>query len=189
MSELFGGAARYRALRCLYEHPSRDFGTGELATEAGIDPSNASRWLRRWAELGLVQRQVVRGQSLFRAAEDPSLAPLQQLLQQDGKMAHELRLRLREIDAEVDVATVFGSAARGETQAESDVDLLLLAPRLSKLEAQAHFKKAGRALGRPVNVLLYTPKEWRAMRERRNSLVEDILTQPTLMLKGDLHAA
>src|SRR5262245_14927220 len=47
MSELLGGAARYKALRCLYEQPARAFGTRELAAAAGIDPANASRWLRR----------------------------------------------------------------------------------------------------------------------------------------------
>ncbi|NNU44764.1 hypothetical protein [Ramlibacter montanisoli] len=47
MTELLGGAGRYKALRCLYEQPSRAFGTRELAALAGIDPSNASRWLRR----------------------------------------------------------------------------------------------------------------------------------------------
>jgi hypothetical protein len=30
--------------------PARAFGTRELAAAAGIDPANASRWLRRWSE-------------------------------------------------------------------------------------------------------------------------------------------
>ena len=61
LSELFGGLSRYKALRCLYEQPARAFGTRELATLAGIDAGNASRWLRRWSEVGLVEGRLERG--------------------------------------------------------------------------------------------------------------------------------
>lgn len=188
MAELFGGAARYKALRCLYEQPARAFGTRELAAAAGIDPSNASRWLRRWAEVGLVQRRLERGSPVFQASGDPWLAPLSLLLQQDSRVTRVLRERVAALGDEVEAAAIFGSAARGEADEKSDIDLLLVTT-LPQLRAQALLKAAGRELGRPVNVLAYTPAAWRAASVGGDPVVQDILGHALVMLKGDAHAA
>jgi predicted nucleotidyltransferase len=189
MMELFGGAGRYKALRCLFEHADHAFGTRELATAAGIDSGNASRWLRRWADIGLLERRIERGLGVFQASKDPGLAPLKLLLQQDSEMARVLRARLETLDEDVDAAVIFGSAARGETHAESDIDLLLLAPKLSRLAAQAHLKPAGRKLGRPVNVQVFTRQAWQKAIDSGDAFAHDVMAKPVVILKGALHAA
>lgn len=188
MTELLGGAARYRALRCLYEQADREFGTRELAAAAAIDPSNASRWLRRWSEVGLVDRKTIRGQSVFQASSDPSLVPLRELVMQDSDIVRVLREHLASLKGAVTAAAIFGSAARGDMHSDSDVDLLVLTPDISRLQAQAHFKPAGRALKRAVNVLVYAPEDWQQERDGRNPFVLEILGHPTIELKGSLHA-
>jgi predicted nucleotidyltransferase len=186
MAELLGGAARYRALRCLYEHPERVFGTRELASNAGIDPSNASRWLKRWSELGLVQKRTERGFPVYQASKSPTLAPLAQLLQQDSQVSQVLAQKVKALD-DVEAAAIFGSTARGEAREDSDIDLLLLTG-LPQLKAQAFFKSAGRELGRPVNVLVYTPDDWHGALERGDPLAREIADSPLVVLKGTLNA-
>jgi predicted nucleotidyltransferase len=187
MAELLGGAARYRALRCLYEHPQRVFGTRELASNAGIDPSNASRWLNRWSELGLVQKRTERGFPVYQASKNPTLAPLAQLLQQDSHVSQVLAQKVKALDEDIESAAIFGSTARGEAREDSDIDLLLLT-NLPQLKAQALFKSAGRELGRPVNVLVYTPDEWNGALERGDPLAREIAESPLVVLKGGLNA-
>jgi predicted nucleotidyltransferase len=189
MTELFGGAGRYKALRCLFEHANQSFGTRELATAAGIDAGNASRWLRRWSDLGLLDQRVEHGRTLFQASKDPALAPLKLLLQQDSETAQLLTAQLETFEEEVEAAAIFGSAARGETHVDSDVDLLLIGPNLSKLMAQAHFKAAGRKLGRPVNVQVFSRKAWQEAIDSGDTFVHDVLANPVVNLKGALHAA
>lgn len=188
MSELLGGAGRYKALRCLYEEPSRAFGTRELASLAGIDPANASRWLRRWADVGLVERRMERGVPVFQASRDPALAALAQLLQQDTRTSQRLSEDVERLGGKVEAAAIFGSAASGESDAGSDIDLLLLT-ELPQLKAQALFKAAGRELGRPVNVLAYSPSAWRDAITKGDAFVLDILNSPVVLLKGDVRAA
>ena len=188
MSELLGGSARYKALRCLYEQPARAFGTRELAAEAGIDPANASRWLRRWSEVGLVKKTMERGAPVFQASRDPSLAPLAQLLQQDTRTRQLLAAQVESLGPKVESAAIFGSAARGDSAGDSDVDLLLLT-EMPQLKAQALFKAAGREVGRPVNVLAYAPSVWREAIRKKDAFVLEILNNPVVMLKGDVHAA
>jgi predicted nucleotidyltransferase len=188
MSELLGGAGRYKALRCLYEQPACAFGTRELATLAGIDPANASRWLRRWSDVGLVERRVERGVPVFQASRDPSLAPLAQLLQQDTLTTQVLSQEVVKLGEKIEAAAIFGSAARGESGAASDIDLLLLTD-LPQLKAQAVFKAPGRELGRPVNVLAYSPQAWREALRKGDAFVLEILNSPLVPLKGDVRSA
>lgn len=55
-SELFGGRDRWQLIRALLTIPEGQFlGTRKLAELSNIDSGNASRWLRRWASVGLVQ--------------------------------------------------------------------------------------------------------------------------------------
>lgn len=188
LSELFGGAQRYKALRCLFEHPGKGFGARELATSAGIDVSNASRWMRRWADIGILERQGQKPHVQYGASTAPSLQPLRMLLQQDNDASRVLLESLASLEGFVHTAAIFGSTARGEAVAGSDIDLLLITD-LPRLQAQAHFKPAGRTLARPVNVLSFTPAQWDAAKNLQDTLVADILQNPVVLLKGELNAA
>jgi len=188
LAELLGGTTRYRVLRCLFGEPARFFRVRELAVQADVDPGNTSRWLRRWMDVGLVEADLQLGQTVYCAARDPALKPLRDLLLQDQDTVRVLRDAVSQLEAQVHAAAIFGSIARGEPHAGSDIDLLLIADGLSRLQAQAHFKKAGRALGRPVNVLLYTLTDWSKARSGGDSLVQDIASGDVIELQGDIHA-
>ncbi len=83
-------------------------------------------------------------------------------------------------------AALFGSAARDELEPDSDIDLLLIADGLSQLEAQAHFKAAGRELRRPVNVIVYSREGWLETMKSAGSLAQGISSQPVVLLAGAL---
>lgn len=94
--------------------------------------------------------------------------------------------RLQTLPADVTTAVLFGSAVRDELEPDSDIDLLLIADGLSQLEAQAHFKAAGRELHRPVNVVVYSSDGWLGATKSAGSLAQGISSQPVVLLAGTL---
>jgi len=188
LSELFGGAGRYRAFGYLFEDPGRDFGPRELALNAGIDPGNASRWLRRWERVGLVDKTVVMNRARYTASKDPSLKPLVTLFQERGQLASAFKDRIAELGKKVTAAAIFGSVAQGSATSASDIDLLLIGT-ISRLEAQAFFKPLGRKLGRTVNATVFTPQEWKAALAAENTFATTIHSGSTIALKGSLETA
>jgi predicted nucleotidyltransferase len=100
-----------------------------------------------------------------------------------------LAWRLATLDANVTAAALFGSAARDELEPDSDVDLLLIADGLSQLEAQVHFKAAGRELRRAVNLLVFAPEGWLAATTSEGSLAQGIRSHPIVPLMGALPEA
>jgi len=182
LTELFGSADRFRTLRALFAEPGRGFGLRELAAQAGVDSSNVSRLLKRWADAGLVTRRQADGLPRYVAGNDPSLQPLVQLMQQDSTLVRTLREPLLALPG-VKVALVFGSVARGEAGAGSDVDVLVLGSA-SELKANVALKPAGRALGREVRATACTIPAFHEQLRGGESFAQDIVRGPRIPLIG-----
>jgi len=186
LAELFGSADRFRALRTIFSEPGRGFGQRELARAAGVDPGNVSRLLKRWLEVGLVQRIQKDGLPRYYATKDPAFAPLVALMQQDSELIRTLRDFLASLEG-VQVAVIFGSFARGEEAAESDIDVLVLG-KLSELKVNTLLKPVGRKLGRPVHASVSTIKDFRNQIQAGESFAREIVQGPRIALIGDLDA-
>jgi predicted nucleotidyltransferase len=182
MVEVFGSAGRFRALRALFAEPGRGFGQRELAAEAGVDPGGVARLLKRWVSAGLVTRRQQDGLPRYYASTDPALKPLVTLMLQDSVLVNTLREALAPVPG-VAVALVFGSVARGEAGADSDVDVLVLG-QTSELKVNAALKPAGRSLGRAVHATAFTVDDFVEQVRGGESFAQDIVQGPRIALVG-----
>ena len=186
LAELFGSADRFRVLRVLFSEPGRGFGQRELARSADVDPGHVSRLLKRWVQVGLVQRVQADGLPRYFATTDPAFAPLVALMQQDSELVATLRDFLRGAEG-IQVALIFGSFARGEATAESDIDVLALG-KLSELKLNTLAKPIGRKLGRPVRVSAMSVGDFREQLRSGEGFAAGIVHGPRIPLIGDLDA-
>lgn len=88
-----------------------------------------------------------------------------------------------ESSLEVRTVVVFGSVARGDFNASSDVDVLVIADQLPDRALDRNS-----AIGIPparVSFVAWTPEEWSAERRRRNPIVLDVEAHGVI-LRGDL---
>lgn len=187
MVEIFGGVGRFRMLRALFAEPGRGFGQRELAAEAGVDPGGVARLLKRWVAAGLVTRRQQDGLPRYFASTDPALAPLVTWMQQDSALVATLRSALAAVPG-VAVALVFGSVARGEAGAQSDVDVLVLG-RVSELKLNAALKPAGRSLGRAVHATVSSTESFVQQVRGGESFAQAIVQGPRIALVGSLEDA
>jgi predicted nucleotidyltransferase len=187
MVEIFGSVVRFRALRALFAEPGRGFGQRELAAEAGIDPGGVAKLLKRWVASGLVTRRQQDGLPRYHASADPALAPLVALMQQDSALVSTLKDALAPVPG-VAVALVFGSVARGEAGADSDVDVLVLGSA-SELKVNAALKPAGRTLGRAVHATASTIEAFMEQVRAGEGFAQDIVQGPRIALLGSLENA
>jgi len=95
-----------------------------------------------------------------------------------------LQTILRPFDRRIACAFVYGSVARSEEHAQSDIDLLVvgdagladLTPALRKAEAR---------LGREVNATSYSPAEFRRKAAAKDHFLSEVLRGPKQFVKGD----
>jgi predicted nucleotidyltransferase len=181
LSELFGGAQRFSLLRALYRDPACSYTTVELAQMAGADRGNVSRWLRKWAEVGLAKR-VAHGRHItYQAANDPMLAGLTDMARRSDAILNDIASALPE---EVEAVVIFGSVARGEESAGSDVDVLVLGEHLSSLKINARLKPIGRMHHREIHAIVTSRSEFEEKLANGEGFASNIVAHPVIPVKG-----
>jgi hypothetical protein len=183
LSELFGGARRFQLLRTLFLDPYRAFTLTQAASDAAVDKANARLWLNRWATLGLVERRVDGRNITYTASHDPLLAGLHDLVLRNDALIDDIRNAL---PASVDTAVVFGSSARGEERADSDVDVLAIGRQLSAIKVNAALRPVGRKHRRIINAVIYTPDAFRSAVRTGDGFAMGVLASPVVPLRGRL---
>ena len=83
------------------------------------------------------------------------------------------------------VVFVFGSIAKGDDTASSDVDLFVVSDSLTFADLFGVLDAPIRTLGRQVNPVVYSQSDLRTLRREKNSFVERVMEQPKIWIHGD----
>ncbi|MGH8790454.1 MAG: nucleotidyltransferase domain-containing protein [Cupriavidus necator] len=182
LGELFGGEKRLALLRALYLTPGKPYAPSELARMAGSNTGNVTHWLKRWTDVGLAVRTQDGRNVLYRASDSPLLAGLTDIVRRSDALLEDVKNALPEA---VEIAVVFGSVARGEEKATSDLDVLVLGEELSAIRINAALKSVGREHGREIHASVFSRSEFEQMLADGNGFALGVVRQPIIGLKGD----
>lgn len=185
--DLLFPAARQRALAVLLLEPQAAFHLRELARRTGSHAGTLARELDKLTKAGLLLRREQGNQVRYQAnTRYPLFDDLASLFRKTHGVVPALREALAPLIAQIRVALVFGSMARGTPSAGSDVDVLVLGSVGFAELAQALYPLHD-ALGREVNPVLYTPDEFANRVRTGDAFARDLLAKPKLFVKGDDH--
>ena len=185
--DLLFGSYRQRVLGLLLLHPDESFHVREMARQTGTSAGTLHKELARLAQAGLLLREEQGNQVRYRAnRECPVFPELAGLFRKTTGLAVTLADALQPLGDHVALAIVFGSVARGEENAASDIDLLLVGD-LGFAEAVKALHPAQTALRREINPVVYSPAELIRRVKKGDSFVGEILAKPKLFVKGALH--
>ncbi len=133
---------------------------------------------------GLVQRQARGNQVVYRADPRHPLYPeLSAMFRKTHGVAALLREALAPVAAQVRVAVLFGSMARGTHTASSDVDVLVVGDVAFGTLVQA-LHSAQQELGREINPVLYTPGEFRTLLSEGGAFAQALRSDSNVLLIG-----
>ncbi len=188
LSDALFTATQQRVLACLFGQPGRSFTVTELIQITGAGSGAVQREIARLAGSGLLTMEQVGNQKRYRANPDsPIHDELAAIVRKTFGLADPLRDALAPIADLVTAAFVYGSIARGEDTASSDIDLMLVSDTLSYGEAMAALDPVIAQLGRVVNPTVYARDELRKRIEGGNSFITRVLAQPRIWLIGGEH--
>jgi predicted nucleotidyltransferase len=156
----------------------------ELAGHLNTAPSSLQRELRSLVASGIL-RQRRDGRRLYFQAEteSPIFAELSGLVAKTLSVAEALKSALTKFKDCVACAFLYGSVARWQEHALSDVDLVVIG-QVGLADLSAPLRALERRFGREFNVTCYTPEEFRRKAEARNHFVMSLLQDEKVFLKG-----
>ena len=185
LSDLLFGQTRGRILATLYDKPDCTFFVRQLARHINGSAGTVQRELTTLTAAGLILRSDRENQVLYRANQNhPVFAELHSLLAKTTGVFHMLSEALAPTAQNIEFAFVYGSFARGEENARSDIDLMVigeitlddLLDRIAPLENK---------LSRPINPTIFTREELRAKLHMGNHFLKAIQNNPLAFLIGN----
>jgi len=157
----------------------------EIVRQSGLSLGTVQQELKGLTSVGLLKSRRDGNRVYFSANSDhPAHRELSALVLKTDGLVGVLGKALT--DPEVQLAFVFGSIARGETHAESDVDLMVIGPiglrGLTKL-----LSGVAEVVGREINPHILTPEEFGERKRNKDHFVTSVLAAPMLFVKGTEH--
>lgn len=185
-SVLFGRARRL-ILGWLLGHPDESFFLRQIVRQTGLPLGSVQRELEALTAAGLVTRKTQGRQVYFQADRSSPVFPeLQSLFVKTAGIADVLRKVLAPMHDRIELAFVFGSAARGEVRNDSDVDLMIVGS-VSFGEVVEALAEAQTILGREINPTVYAGDEFRRKVRAGQHFVTAVLRTPLVFVTGTLH--
>jgi len=177
---------RQRILAVLFGAPDRSFYANEVIALAASGTGAVQRELASLAESGLLTVSKQGNQKHYQAnANTPVFTELRALVLKTMGLADVLRNALSPLAAQIDFAFVYGSVARQQDTAQSDVDVMIISANLAYGEVFGALESAAVSLGRRVNPTLYTPLDWDKRVAQDSAFVTRVLQQPKIWLIGN----
>lgn len=177
-----------RVLGLLFAQPERSFYATELIGLAGGGSGAVQRELARLAQSGLVTVRSVGNQRHYQAnAESPIHAELCAIVQKTVGLAEPLREALAPLTGKIRAAFIYGSVAKRQDAAGSDIDLMLVGDDLTYGDCFAALEAATQRLGRTVNPTILSPSELATRIRQDNAFFVRVMSQPKIWLIGGEH--
>ena len=183
---------RQRVLAVLFGTPDRSFYANEVIALAQSGTGAVQRELADLAKAGLLTVSKQGNQKHYQAnASAPVFTELRGLVLKTMGLADVLRAALAPLAGQIDGAFIYGSVARQQDTAQSDVDVMIVSSTLGYGEVFGALEGATVSLGRKVNPTLYSPADWARRLASDNAFATRVWQQPKIWLIGSeaqLHA-
>lgn len=178
------GKTQQAVLGLLFGQPERSFYLRELVAATGGGASQVQRELAALTAAGLITREPRGNQVWFRANPDsPVFGELKSLVAKTSGIADVVRAALQPFARHIVAAFIYGSVARGEHDASSDIDLLVVGSIAPSKLAPMQLALRER-LGRPLRLVVYSLAELREHAAAGEQFTATVLRQPKIWLLG-----
>ncbi|MFP5226283.1 MAG: nucleotidyltransferase domain-containing protein [Acidobacteriota bacterium] len=185
VGDLLFGQTKGRILALLYGAPEQTFFIRQIARQIDGSVGTVQRELGLLADIGLILRSEIGNQVFYRAnQEHPDFPELRALVAKTSGVFQMLRAALAPISDKIRMAFVYGSVARGEEKAASDIDLMVIGS-VSLDDVLDAVAPAEKQLGRPVNPTIYTFDDLKKRLRSGNHFLQSLKESKKVFLIGN----
>jgi len=182
LAELLSSRARAEIFRLLLSGTREELHVREIERRSGLNDSTLRQELRKLVRLDLVQSRKDSNRVYYRAkSENPLYPEIRNLVLKTSGLSDVLESALR--DKRIRVAFVFGSVARGEEKAGSDVDLMVIG-QLGLRDLSRLLSGIEEKIGREVNPHVLREEDFRKRIRAREHFVSSVMDSPKIFVVG-----
>jgi predicted nucleotidyltransferase len=182
LAELLSSRARAEIFRLLFGGMGEELHVREIERRSGLNDSTLRQELRKLIRLDLVQSRRDSNRVYYRARiENPLYPEIRNLVLKTSGLSDVLKSAL--MDKRIRMAFVFGSVARGEEKAGSDVDLMVIG-QLGLRDLSRLLSGIEEKIGREVNPHILREEEFRRRIRIKDHFVSGVMETPKIFIIG-----
>ena len=186
MASALFSTTQQRILALLFGQPDRRFFANELIGLTGSGSGAVQRELARLTDSGLASARKEGNRKYFQANPGaPLFEELRSIVLKTVGAAGPLTAALTSLAPQIELAFIYGSVAKGQDTASSDLDLLVVSDSLTLEKLYSVIASAEHQLSRKVSVTLYTTSEYQRRLEEKNPFLTKVLAGEHITLLGD----
>lgn len=185
LADLLFGRTRGAVLALLYGHADQTFYTRQIAREVDASVGAVQRELENLTKVGLVLRTSLGSQVFYQANQAAPVFPeMRALVNKTVGVFSMLRSALHPLSKRIAVAFIYGSVARQEETAKSDIDLVVVG-KAQVDEVLSHLSSVEKTIGRAINPTVYSVSEFKSTIANGNHFLKAVLKGQRVFLLGD----
>jgi predicted nucleotidyltransferase len=185
ISNVLFSKVQQQVLGLLYGQSDSDFYTNEIIRLTQSGTGAVQRELARLTAAGLLTVKQVGNQKRYKANHDtPFFIELRSIIIKTFGLTDIIRNVLKPLEKKINYTFIYGSIAKQEDTASSDVDLMIISDQLTYGQVFEVLKPAEEILNRKINPTFYTLSEWLCKQKEGNNFIRQILRQPKIFLLG-----
>lgn len=168
-------------LKTFFNHPEQAYYLRELARLLGKEPGVFQQAINKLAEEGVLESYYEASRHFFRLNKKyPLYKEFKSIFFKTVGAQGKLRQELKKING-LQEAFIYGSFAKGEEKAASDIDLFIIGS-INEDELIDLIIKLEKEFDREINYTLLTGEEFRRKIKEKNSFIKNILNQKIIKL-------
>jgi predicted nucleotidyltransferase len=174
-----------RVLGLLYGAPDKSFYTNEIMRWADMGRGTIRRELDRLVSAGILSVTPEGNQNHYQAKQDnPVYTELLGIVRKTFGVVDVIKQALKPLNAQIKLAFIYGSIAKGTDARTSDIDLMLIGEGLNYGDVIDVLMPLEESLQRSVNPMVFTSAEFASRLDQNSSFLVRVMEQPKLVIKG-----
>lgn len=186
LADALFSTTQQRVLGVLFGQPERSFYARELIARVGGGTGAIQRELARLEQSGLIRSERRGVQKHYQAdPASPLFEELCSIARKTFGLAEPLRQALKPLAPKIRAAFVYGSVAKRQDTAHSDIDLMVIGDGVGFDEVVSAVYPLQEKLGRQINPTVFGTAEFARRLKTGAGFVTRVREQPKLWILGD----
>lgn len=187
LSDALFSKTQQRVLGLLFGKPDQSFFTNEIIRWAGLGKGTVMRELERLQAAGILLLSRKGNQAHYQANKAcPIFEELFAIARKTFGISDSIKTALQPVSSSILFAFIYGSIAKNEATASSDVDLMIVGQNLHYSEIMELLSPAEESIRRSINPTLYTPEDFHTKLQAANHFLVRVMEQTKIQVIGEV---
>jgi len=185
LKELFSSEVRIRLLNTFLLNPDTEFYLRELAGKFNISPRHVSLELQNLKKIEIINKRISGKQHYYSInKKNPIFHELLNIFIKTIGVKGVVENYLNKYKNLIEFAFIYGSIAKGDARADSDIDLMIIGD-ISGREISGAMIDAGNEINREVNFNIISLSEFSSRLKSKDHFINSIYKESKLFILGD----